>query len=97
MWTKSDHNGLTTNALCKALHLVEDGLMAEVDTVEGADGDHGVWDVSGFYYVSKDFHECLNNKGLLSLPSWRRNIRHLLSAKVFLYAWEIAVNARNDG
>ena len=56
MRTKSDHNRLAANALCKTLHLVEDGLMAEMDTVEGADGDHGVGDVAGFYDVSINLH-----------------------------------------
>jgi hypothetical protein len=30
--------------------------MAEMDTVEGADGDHGVGDVAGFYDVSINLH-----------------------------------------
>jgi hypothetical protein len=42
--------------LCKALHLVEDGLMAKMDAVKSADGDHGVRDVSSFYDVSENFH-----------------------------------------
>jgi hypothetical protein len=42
--------------LCQGLHLVEDGLMAKVDAIEGADGDHGVGDISSFYDVFKNFH-----------------------------------------
>jgi hypothetical protein len=30
--------------------------MAKMHTIEGADGDHGVGDVMGFYDVSVDFH-----------------------------------------
>ena len=58
MWTKSDHNGLTTNALCQGLHLVEDGLMAKMDAVKSADGDHGVGDIAGRYDIVKNIH-CL--------------------------------------
>ena len=56
MGAKSDHNGLSANALRQSLHLVEDGLVAEVDTIKSADSDHGVRDVAGFYDVMKNFH-----------------------------------------
>ena len=54
--TEGDHNGLSANALCETLHLVEDGLMPKVYAIEGANGDHGVGDVAGFYDVSENFH-----------------------------------------
>ena len=56
MWLKGDHNGLTADVLGQRLHFVEDGLVAKMDAIEGADGDNGVGNVAGFYDVSVDFH-----------------------------------------
>ena len=56
MRTESNHNRLAADALCQGLHLVEDGLMPKVDAIEGADGDHGLGDISSFYDISKNFH-----------------------------------------
>ena len=56
MWTKGDHNRLATNALRNRFHLVKDGLMAKMHTIEGAYGDHGMGNVAGFYDVSINLH-----------------------------------------
>ena len=57
MGLESDHNRLSANALRQAFHLVENGLVPKVNAIEGADGDHGVGDVAGFYDVSEYFHK----------------------------------------
>jgi hypothetical protein len=46
--------------LRQILHLFEDGLMTKVHTIEGADGDHGMGNVAGFYDIAKNFHYLKN-------------------------------------
>jgi hypothetical protein len=48
--------------------------------------------MSSFY-----LHNKLGNNNLTLFPSWRRDIRHLVSAKSVFHAWEISGQARNDG
>ena len=57
MGVKCNHHGLAIHLISQPAHLLEDGLMAEVHTVEGANGDHGIFDVTGLYAIVDDSHK----------------------------------------